>query len=142
VFIFVLSQGVIYSQSEVKTKKITIWADKGWQDTGIQLKAKQYYSIHACGWWSSGLDVVGSGPEGGGYGTIVNGALLGWIADKQPKKLDYESYKKEIIGKIILIGQEAFLKSYGEGKLWLTMGEWSGCEDCQGKIEVLITIYE
>jgi len=130
------------AQNAVKAKKVIIYADKGWQDTGILLNSDQYYSIFARGSWVSGYDVTATGPEGKGWGTITNGALLGWIGEIKPEKLDYKSYKKDIVSRIILIGEGGLFKSCGDGKLWLAMGDWSGCKECSGKVEVLITVFD
>jgi hypothetical protein len=130
------------SQNVVKAKKVIIYAEKGWQDTGILLKSNQYYSIFARGSWVSGYGNFSTGPDGNRYGTIDNDALVGWIREKKPKKLGYKSYKKEIIRRIILIGEGGLFKSYAEGKLWLAMGEWSGCKECSGQVEVLITVFD
>jgi hypothetical protein len=131
-----------FSQNPVKTKKAVINAREGWQNTGVTLRSDQYYSVSAWGAWASGFTGNSYGPEGIGHGTIGSNALVGWIAVKQPEKLGYKSYTKEIIGNIIYIGKEGFFKSYADGILWLSMGEFSGCKECSGQVEVLITIYE
>ncbi|MFC2166754.1 hypothetical protein ACFLQZ_02165 [Acidobacteriota bacterium] len=129
-------------QNAVKAKKVIIYAEKGWQDTGIQLNLGQYYSIIARGSWISGYDRLSIGPEGVGYGTITNGALVGWIANKKPENLGYKSYTNDIVQHIIRIGDGGHFKSYTDGKLWLGMGEWSGCKECSGQVEVLITVLD
>lgn len=140
--IFIVFQTTIFSQSTVKAKKVVIYAEKGWQDSGIRLKRNQYYSITARGNWISGYNTPFKGPEGSGYGTIDNDALVGWISDKKPEKLGRDSYNKHVISKVIFIACGGLFKSYGDGKLWLAMGDWSGCKECSGSVEVLITIFE
>ncbi len=131
-----------YSQSAVTATKLEIFAEKGWQDTGVQLKEGQYYEVHAKGSWVSGYKQDLDGPEGKGWGTLNSGALVGWIAGRKPETLGYESYKPQIIQSIILISRGGLFKSYGNGNLFLSMGEWSGCKECDGKMEVLITVYD
>ena len=140
-FLFFMAFPTLQPQNAVKAKKVNIEADKGWQDTGILLNSDQYYSIYARGSWVSGYDVPPIGPEGKGWGTITNGALLGWIAKIKPEKLGYKSYTRQIVQRIILIGEGGLFKSWGDGKLWLAMGDWSGCKECSGKVEVLITVF-
>ena len=131
----------VLTQEPVHSKKVSVFAEKGWQDSGIELSQGQYYSIHASGTWISGYDLPFQGPEGNGSGTITTGQLLGWISDKQPERLDRNSYKKEVICQIIVIGRGGLFKANADGKLWFAMGEWSGCKECSGEIEALITIY-
>ena len=140
--LFFMVYPALQPQNAVKAKKVIIYAEKGWQDTGIQLGSGQYYSIQARGSWISGYGVLPVGPEGKGYGTLTSCALVGWIANKKPEKLDYKSYTKDIILNIIFIGEGGLFKSYADGKLWLGMGEWSGCKECAGRVEVLITILD
>ena len=129
-------------QSAVKASMIKIFAEMGWQNSGVNLKAGQYYMVKAYGSWSSGYNNLAMGPEGRGYGTIINDALVGWIALKKPERLGYESYKKEIVENIILIGRGGMFKAKYDGILWLAMGEWSGCKECAGELEVIITVYD
>ena len=131
----------VHTQVPVQARKVTVYAEKGWQDSGIKLSQGQYYSIHASGAWVSGYNQALLGPEGNGTGTITTGALLGWISKERPKKLDYNSYKKEVISQIIFIGRGGFLKASENGTLWFAMGDWSGCKECDGEIEVLITVF-
>jgi len=70
------------------------------------------------------------------------GALVGWIDEHKPEILGYESYERQIIQRIILISRGGLFKSYGNGNLFLAMGEFSGCKECDGKMEVLITVYD
>lgn len=137
-----LTQLNLFPQSPLKAKKVVIFAEKGWQNSGIALKKGQYYSVSAWGSWSSGYETLAFGPEGKGYGTINDLPLVGWITGKQPPKLGYDSFKREIITMIIFLGKGGLYKSYANGSLWLSMGEWSGCEECSGEMEVLITVYE
>lgn len=130
------------ARPEVYAAKATINASQGWQDTGIRLKQGQYYSVEARGSWVSGFDVVSHGPEGFGGGTLVNGALLGWIDKKRPERLGYKSFTKKIVSSIIYIGRGGLLKAVNTGTLWMAMGEWSGCKECKGNVEVLITVYD
>jgi len=130
------------SQTSVVAQRITLHAEKGWQDSGISLKAGQYYSVSARGYWVSGSEPNFTGPEGQGFGTINNNALLGMIKKTQPEILGYESYRKEIISGIVLIGKGGEFRSYADGNLWLAMGEWSGCKECRGVVEALIVVYE
>ena len=141
-FLFFMAFPTLQPQNAVKAKKVIRYADKGWQDTGILLNSNQYYSIFARGSWVSGYDVTATGPEGKGWGTITNGALLGWIGKIKPEKLDYKSYTRQIVQRIILIGEGGLFKSIGDGKLWLGMGDWSGCKECSGQVEVLITVLD
>lgn len=140
--LFFMAFPTLRPQNAVKAKKVIIYAEKGWQDTGILLNSGQYYSIFARGSWISGYGILSTGPEGKGWGTITNGALLGWIGNKKPEKLDYKSYTIHIVQKIILIGEDGLFKSYENGKLWLGMGDWSGCKECAGQVEVLITVFD
>lgn len=140
VTIFLISP-FVSAQINVKAKRILVHAEKGWQDTGVQLRRNQFYSIYARGAWVSGYEVPESGPDGSGYGTITSNALVGYISSKKPDNLSYDSYKKDIVDKIVLIGQGGMLKAYGEGTLWLSMGDWSGCKECSGFLEVLIVVY-
>ena len=140
--LFFLVFPTLRPQNAVKAKKVIIYADRGWQDTGILLNKDQYYSIFARGSWISGYGVLSTGPEGDGYGTITSCALVGWIANNKPEKLGYKSYTKDIVPYIILIREGGLFKSYEDGKLWLGMGEWSGCKECAGQVEVLITVFE
>lgn len=134
--------GYFYAGPEVYSKTVTINAELGWQDTGVRLKYGQYYSVDARGSWVSGYDVGAHGPEGFGGGTIVNGALLGCIDKKKPERLGYKSFTRKIVSSIIYIGRGGMLKSINNGTLWMAMGEWSGCKECRGKLEVLITVYD
>ncbi|MCJ7582370.1 MAG: hypothetical protein MUP98_17785 [Candidatus Aminicenantes bacterium] len=140
--LFFMAFPTLRPQNAVKSKKVIIHADKGWQDSGILLNSGQYYSIFARGTWISGYGVPSFGPRGKGFGTITNGALLGWIDNNKPENLDYKSYTKYIVQRIILVGEGGLFQSYGEGKLWLGMGEWSGCKECVGQVEVLITVFD
>ena len=140
--LFFMAFPTLRPQNAVKANKVIIYAEKGWQDSGIQLNNGQYYSIYARGSWVSGYDKLSMGPEGAGDGTITSNALLGWIATKKPEKLGYKSYTQDIVERIILIGQGGLLKSYTDGKLWLGMGDWSGCKECAGQMEVLITVFD
>jgi len=133
---------VLASQSPVRSKHVIISAKQGWQDSGIKLKLGQFYQIYARGSWISGYGLPACGPEGSGRGTISDNALVGFIADSKPKKLDYESYKRDIIDKIVIIRRGGLFKAYRKGTLWLGMGEWSGCEECDGSVEVLIVLYD
>ncbi len=130
------------AQTPVKSKRVKIYAEKGWQDSGIELKITQFYEIRAWGSWVSGYEVPLQGPEGAGFGNLFNGALLGWIAEEKPAKLGYDSVKRDVIPNIIYFGRGGRYKSGSNGKLWFSMGEWSGCKECSGEIEVLIIIYE
>ncbi|MCJ7679433.1 MAG: hypothetical protein MUP70_01795 [Candidatus Aminicenantes bacterium] len=130
------------SQSQVKAYKLTIFAEGGWQSSGVQFKGGEYYSVHATGSWTSGFNSGTMGPEGEEYGTITDHSLLGQIAAKRPEKLGYESYTKSNIEKLIRIGRGGMFKAKIGGILWLAMGEWSGCKECTGEVEVLITVYQ
>ena len=132
----------VSAQSQVKAYKIKVFAESGWQSSGVQLERGTYYSVHATGSWTSGFNTKTMGPEGEEYGTITDHALLGQIAAKRPEKLGYESYKKQIIQKLIRIGRGGMFKAKMGGILWLAMGEWSGCKECTGEVEVLITVYQ
>lgn len=132
----------LFSQSPVRSKKIVIIADKGWQNSDVVLKKGQFYSISAWGSWSSGFETQSTGPEGKGYGTINDWPLVGWIAGKQPPRLSQKISTNDLISKIIFIGKGKIYKSYAEGILWFSMGEWSGCKECSGQMEVLIMIYD
>jgi hypothetical protein len=129
-------------QESVAAKRVTVEAALGWQNSGISLKSGQYYSIKAFGSWVSGLESVFKGPEGDLSGRIDGDPLVGWIADKQPDRLTPESYNKKVIENVILLGREGYFRSYRYGFLWLAMGDWSGCKECVGRIEVIITIYD
>lgn len=130
------------SQSQVKAYKLTIFAEGGWQSSGVPLKGGEYYSVHATGSWTSGYNSATMGPEGDESGTLTDHALLGQISAKRPEKLGYESYKPNIIQNIIRIGRGGMFKAKISGILWLAMGEWSGCKECTGEVEVLITVYQ
>ncbi len=140
--LFFVAFPTLRPQNTVKAKKVIIYAEKGWQDTGILLNSDQYYSIVARGSWISGYDKLSMGPEGAGYGTISSNALVGWIVNKKPEKLGYKSYTQDIVERIILIGEGGLFKSYADGKLWLGMGDWSACKECAGQVEVLITVFD
>ena len=142
ILLVVALSGHLFPRDNVTWKKVYIEANLGWQDSGVRLKSEQYYSVKASGSWVSGWDVDSHGPEGNGDGTLVNGALLGWIANKKPERLGYKSFTRKIVSRIVYIGEGGMRKSNGDGKLWLAMGEWSGCKECSGKVEVLITVYE
>lgn len=124
-----------YSRTEV-------FPERGWQDSGISLKRGQYYRVEARGSWISGYKHPAHGPEGEGSGTLKDGPLVGWISPHRPDKLGYDSYTREVINHVIFIGDGGLFKAYGDGRLWLAMGEWSGCEECSGQVEVLIDLYE
>jgi hypothetical protein len=141
-FCMFMIRSLATSQIPVLTKRLKIYAEKGWQDSGIKLKEGQYYSVKAKGYWVSGSEPIFTGPEGHQFGTIDNNALVGKISSSRPDRLGYDSYKREIISQIILIGRGGEFKSYTDGKLWLAMGEWSGCKECRGEVEVLIVVYE
>ncbi|MBD3413106.1 MAG: hypothetical protein GF421_01580 [Candidatus Aminicenantes bacterium] len=133
---------VLSAQSLVRSRHVLISAKKGWQDSGIKLKKDQFYQIYARGSWISGYGLPANGPEGSGKGTISDNALVGFIADSRPQQLGYESYKREILDRIIIIRRGGLFKAYQKGTLWLGMGEWSGCEECDGSVEVLIVLYD
>ena len=142
-FLLFLFQVIALSQTVVKSTKVTINAEKGWQNSGVSLSKEQVYSISAWGAWSSGYETNSCGPEGKAYGTIRDWPMVGFIAKKQPPKLTYESSKNpNITLNIILLGKSGIFKSYGNGTLWLAMGEFSGCKECSGVMEILITTYE
>ena len=141
-FLILMHASGLPTQNSVVAKRIVVQAHKGWQNSGILLKKNQYYSIIARGSWISGYEKLAYGPEGRGTGTITDNALVGWIEKEQPQRLNYDSYKREIVGKVIFIGREATLISYEDGILWLAMGDWSGCKECTGELEVLITTYD
>jgi hypothetical protein len=136
-----LLPGVLQAQDSFVVKRVTVKADKGWQNSGIRLQPLQFYSIKAFGTWISGLESPRRGPEGDMSGTICGNALVGWIAEDRPALLNRGSYTKNVVQNIILLGREAFRRAFNEGFLWLAMGEWSGCEECLGEIEVIITAY-
>lgn len=140
-FVF-LVPGSLFSQSPVTSKKVVIHAEDGWQDTGIKLKTGQYYFVSARGNWVSGYGTSYSGPDGIGHGTLTNNALLGFISEKKPPKLSYDSFKREVVSYVILIGKGGLFKAYGKGNLWLGMGDWSDSKERAGDLEVLIVIYE
>ena len=131
VFILIIIFGLenVYSQSPVTSKKVVIHAEDGWQDTGVKLKASQYYSVSARGTWVSGYGTPYSGPDGMGCGTLTNNALLGFISEKRPPKLNYDAFKKEIVSSTILIGKGGLFKAVGKGYLWLGMGDWSDSKE-------------
>ena len=137
-----LGSSIEPAQSNVQAKRIVVAAAEGWQDSGVVLKAGQYYAIDARGSWVSGLNQPFEGPDGRGWGTLTNGALLGWISDKKPERLGYDSYTHVIIRNIILIARGGLFKAAMNGRLWLCRGDWSECKECTGEVEVLITLYE
>jgi hypothetical protein len=118
-------------------KTVIVQAADGWQNSGIYLRPGDMFTVKASGKWVSGSGHNWYGPEGWGYGTITNDALVGWISKSRPPKLGYNSYKKEIVGNIIMIGKGGTFKS-GNGYLYLAMGEWSGCHECRGKVTVTV----
>lgn len=131
-------------QKVVRTKTVVVHAADGWQDSGIVLRPGQFFEIKAFGAWGSGYEVFPTGPEGGNFGTLTNNALVGYIGKNPPKKLDRDCYKSSIVQRIFRIGRGGLFKSGGiepGDKLWLAMGEWSGCKECSGRVEVLIIIY-
>lgn len=132
----------LFSQSPVTSKKVVIHAEDGWQDTGVKLKPNQYYFVSARGTWVSGYGTPYSGPDGMGCGTLTNNALLGFISEKRPPKLNYDAFKREIIARTTLIGKGGLFKTVGYGNLWLGMGDWSDSKERAGELEVLIVIYE
>jgi len=129
-------------QNSPASKKVIVGAPLGWQNSGIRLRMGQYYSVKAFGTWVSGLESQSLGPGGDLSGRITADPLVGWIAEKQPERLNPESYNKYILSKVILLGGEGYFRSYSDGFLWLAMGDWSGCKECLGKIDVIITVYE
>ena len=139
--LFLLPPGVL-SQRAVTAKRILINAEKGWQDSGVVLSQGQYYEVRAWGAWISGFGTIIQGPEGDGSGTIIGDALVGFISDQAPKILDRDSFTMDIVGKIIYIGRGGLLRVQNPGRLWLAMGEWSGCKECSGSVEVLILVYD
>ncbi|MBN2244435.1 MAG: hypothetical protein JW755_01180 [Candidatus Aminicenantes bacterium] len=140
--IIIIGSENLFSQSPVISKKVAVHAEDGWQDSGVKLKAGQYYLVSARGTWVSGYETQYSGPDGLGCGTLTNNALLGFISEKKPPKLNYDSFKREIVSRVILIGKGGLFKAVGDGKLWLGMGDWSESKERAGELEVLIVIYE
>ena len=130
------------ARDSIDSKRLKVFPENGWHDTGVKLTMGQFYRIEARGSWLSGYKRPAHGPEGWGSGTLNDGPLVGWISPHKPERLGYDSYRREVISKLIFIGEGGLFKSYGEGTLWLAMGEWSGCEECSGEIEVLINLYD
>jgi hypothetical protein len=126
----------------MKYSRTEVFPERGWQDSGISVKRGQYYRVEARGSWISGYKHPAHGPEGEGSGTLKDGPLVGWISPNRPERLGYESYTREVINHVIYLGEGGLFKAYGDGRLWLAMGEWSGCEECSGRIEVLINLYD
>jgi hypothetical protein len=144
---FILAASLLFAVSgqaaplESRSVVLRVQAAGGWQDSGLSLKAGQHYAISAWGTWASGTSGT-AGPEGKGNGTLTEDALLGMVAINRPRQLSYDSYVKEIVGQIIRIGRGGEFNSPASGKLWLCMGDWSGCKECSGYVEVLIVAYE
>lgn len=124
----------------LRSVTVKVEASAGWQDSGVELRVGQRYSVTAFGHWVSGSGEP-VGPEGGGTGTITSDALVGMIGRARPDRLGYDSYKPEIVSRVILIGEGGKFLTLTNGKLWLAMGDWSGCKQCRGTIEVQIIIY-
>jgi len=142
ILFYVFGLDISFPQSPVTSKKVVIHAEDGWQDTGVKLKPNQYYFVCARGTWVSGYGTPYSGPDGMGCGTLTNNALLGFISEKRPPKLNYDAFKREIISSTVLIGEGGLFKAVGYGNLWLGMGDWSDSKERAGELEVLIVIYE
>lgn len=142
IIVFFGSLMFLSAQSPVRSKQVIIKARKGWQDSGIKLEKGQLYQIYARGSWISGYGLPAIGPEGSGKGTISDNALVGFISDSKPEQLNYKSYKREIVDKIVVIRRGGLFEAYQKGTLWLSMGEWSGCEECDGSVDVLIVLYD
>jgi hypothetical protein len=119
---------------------VYIEAEAGWQNSGVELRAGQRYSVAAYGRWVSGTTEP-VGPEGDETGTITNDALLGMLSRTRPERLGYKSFQREIIGRIIRIGAGGRFRSPSDGYLWLAMGDWSGCKECSGTLEVQIVVF-
>ena len=142
--LILFTTSVLFSgQTQVTSKFAIVDAGQGWQNSGIKLKKGQTYQIYAKGAWVSGFGIENFGPEGFvGSGTITDNTLIGFIAESKPKRLSYKSFTREIVCGIILLRRGGFFKAASDGTLWLSMGEWSGCKDCMGKVEVLIILYK
>jgi hypothetical protein len=119
---------------------VMVKAEAGWQDSGVELRPGQRYSVTAFGSWVSGTQNP-VGPDGDESGTITNDALIGMLSRTRPARLNYDSFKREIVGRIIRIGAGGRFKSMDNGTLWLAMGDWSGCKECSGALEVQIVVY-
>lgn len=142
VFLLIAASCTTSARDSVESKSLKVFPEDGWHDTGIELKKGQYYRIEARGSWISGYKRPAHGPEGWGAGTLNDGALVGWISPQKPERLGYDSYRREVIISLIYVGEGGLFKSYGNGRLWLAMGEWSGCKECSGEIEALINLYD
>lgn len=124
----------------IRSVTVSVDAAAGWQDSGVDLDSGQRYEISAYGHWASGAGVP-VGPDGGERGTIADDALVGMVAKVKPARLTYESYTRDVVPNIILIRAGGKFRSPGSGTLWLAMGDWSGCRQCRGMIEVQIVVF-
>lgn len=125
----------------VRSVTVSIDAATGWQDSGVDLVTDQSYFVTASGSWGSGAGEP-VGPDGRGRGTLADDALVGMVSRLKPARLGYESYTREIVPNVILIKSGGRFRSPSPGTLWLAMGDWSGCRECSGRIEVQIVIYD